>query len=63
MKYFVTPGDIIVIYLTAGQVCAGINEEVASVKCEHLTGQEQQVSVSYYNSPTDGILHVVTPAF
>lgn len=63
MKYLVTPGNIIVTHLTAGPVCTGINKEVASVKCEHLTGQEQQVSVSYYNSPTDGIIYIDTPAF
>jgi hypothetical protein len=63
VKYLVTPGDIIVIYLTAGPVCTGINEEVAAVKCEYLTGQEQQVSVNYYNSSTDGIIYIDTPAF
>jgi hypothetical protein len=59
----VTPGDIIVKYLTAGPVYTGINEEVAAVKCEHLTCQEQKVSVGCYNSPTDGIIYVDTPAF
>lgn len=54
---------MIVTYLTAGPVCTGINEEVDSVKCEHVTGQEQQASVSYYNSPTDGIIYVDIPAF
>jgi hypothetical protein len=49
VKYLVIPGDIIVTYLTAGPVCTGINEEVSAVKCEHLTCQEQQVSVTSYN--------------
>jgi predicted Holliday junction resolvase-like endonuclease len=43
VRYLVTPGDVIVTYLTAGPVYTGINGEVAAVKCEHLTCREQQV--------------------
>lgn len=45
MKYLLTPGDIIVTYLTAGPLRAGINEEITSVKCEHLTGQGQVLAI------------------
>jgi len=41
------PGDISITYLTAGPVDTGINEEVAAVKCEHLTCQEQKASVGF----------------
>jgi hypothetical protein len=40
-----------------------IKEQAASVICVQLTFQEQLMSVSYYNSPTDGIIEIYNPAF